>query len=523
MSRLKRILHGVASGYAALAINVVFSLASVPMALHFLIQDDLGKKKFALWSLMTLVTNYLSLIDLGMSSSVARLLIDHKDQPNGGRYGGLIQTGWLVLVMQGLCVLLVGYFLAPACARGLKIPPELAVDFIRLLRWQCGIVAFGFATRIFGHLLQAHQRLDLGNYSQMAQLAANFLVLWLAFRQSQGVFSVLWANLAGTLMGALLTAAPCYRLRLFPARGAWGRVCWRHFRELWSFGKDVFLVALGTQFIMASQTIIIARNSMSMGLDAVALWTVGTRMFYLLCQVIWRIFDYASPAFCEMIARGETVRLRARYRAMVMLTGSFSGWVAISYLLCNGPFVTLWTRGAFVWPPLNDLLLGVWMVILALGHCHNGFVLLTKGIGFMRYVFFFEGAVFFLLASWVSPGRGFPAIITCSVLCSLALNGAYGIWRMSRYFDFPLREVAFGWQRPLFKVLCWLGPGAMVVWWAEDGLGPWPRLIVSGCVSVAAGGFVFFRYGLGPELQREILGRSPQRLNPFLKRLFALT
>jgi len=74
MSRLRRAVHGVASGYVLLAATAVYSLASVPLALHYL-----SKERFALWALMSSIGNYLGLIDLGMSSSVARLLIDHKD------------------------------------------------------------------------------------------------------------------------------------------------------------------------------------------------------------------------------------------------------------------------------------------------------------------------------------------------------------------------------------------------------------------------------------------------------------
>src|SRR5258708_1217157 len=99
MSRFRRVVHSVASGYAVLAATAVYGLASVPLALHYLPQE-----RFALWALMSSIGLYLSLIDLGMSGSVARLLIDHKDQRAGGVYGSLIQTGWLVLLTQALLI-----------------------------------------------------------------------------------------------------------------------------------------------------------------------------------------------------------------------------------------------------------------------------------------------------------------------------------------------------------------------------------------------------------------------------------
>ncbi len=44
-------------------------------------------------------------------------------------------------------------------------------------------------------------------------------------------------------------------------------------------------------------------------LQAAAAWSIGTRMFNLACQVIWRISDVSTLAFAEMIVRGEKLLL----------------------------------------------------------------------------------------------------------------------------------------------------------------------------------------------------------------------
>src|ERR1035437_4127264 len=99
MSRFRLAVHGVASGYVMLAVTAVFGLASVPVALHYL-----SKEQFGLWALMMTLVGYLNLVDMGMSGSIARLLIDFKDDRDGGHYGSLIKTGWLGLLTQGLIV-----------------------------------------------------------------------------------------------------------------------------------------------------------------------------------------------------------------------------------------------------------------------------------------------------------------------------------------------------------------------------------------------------------------------------------
>lgn len=513
MGRFRQVAHNIASGYAVLAVTAVYALASLPLALHYL-----SKERFGLWTLMGSISGYLSLIDFGMSGSVARLLIDHKSDRDGQTYGSLVKTGWLVLGVQAFCVFSISWVLAGPLADALRIPGELRNEFLALMRWQGAAVALNFGLRIFSHILLAHQRIDVINYSQIVSLGLNFTLLWIFFKSNQGVFSLVWSALISSIVGAVICLAACGRLKLFPAMGAWGRASGQHFREIFDYGKDMFLVAVGTQLIMASQTFIITRRA---GLGDSAAWNAGTRAFNLICQVIWRISDSSGPAFSEMIVRKEHALLRERYRGVLILTGSISAFGAIAYSVCNCDFVRILTHHKLDWSPQNDLLLGVWMIVLAILHCHNGFVLLTKNVGFMRYIYFLEGAVFVTAAMLTSRWGGLPAIIISSIVCSTAFSGAYGIWRISNYFNLSLSEVGIRWLIPMGRVLALFGLIAFACWWLFRGLQPEViRLAVYTIVCAVAGMFILLRFGLAPAFQRELLQRAPKRVNPILRRVF---
>jgi O-antigen/teichoic acid export membrane protein len=520
----------------------VFTLASVPLALHFL-----SNERFGLWLLMSYVALFLGLIDFGMSGSVARLLIDRKDEPSGGEYGSLVKTGFLVLLVQGAIAFAVGFVLAPLLCRVEHIEPELQHDFIALTRWQCGVLALGFASRVFNHLLTAHQRFDIVNYSLFAAMLLNLVFLWCFLAAGQGVFSLVWASLLGLLGATLVCIAGCWRLRLFPPAGAWGRVSWHHFKALFDYGKDVFLVAVGAQLILSSQPFIVTG---CLGLATQEAWTIGTRAFAMISQVIWRIFDYSGPAFSEMMVRGEQALLRERYKAVLMVSASLGGVAAVCFGLCNSAFVTVWTHGKVAWSPMNDLLLGVWMIVMSILHCHDTFVLLTKKVGAMRYVFFIEGLVFTSAALLSVRWGGLPAVILCSIVCSTCFSGAYGLWRASRYFGLPIREVALDWLVPMAKVLVLFIPAALILWWASDRLNWLPtysqgapdsghaadllerlartrqtwhalfHLVFKGTLGGALGLFLFLRYGLPAAFKEELLRRSPRGINLFLRRVF---
>jgi O-antigen/teichoic acid export membrane protein len=516
MSRLKRVAHSVASGYIVLGVTAVYALASLPLALHYLSQE-----RFGLWSLMASISGYLSLIDFGMSGAVARLLIDHKDDRKGGAYGSLLKTGWMVLSVQGGIIFLVGLGIAPLVAHMLAIEPEFHTEFIQLMRWQSTALALTFVTRIFNHMLQAHQRIDITNYIAIGTFALNFGIQWLFFHAGQGVFSLAWATMISAFCAALVAAAVCWRLKFFPESDAWGHASLVLFKELFAFGKDMFLVAVGTQLIMASQTMIITRQ---MGLAASGAWFAATRTFTLVSQAIWRFSDYSGPAFSEMIVRKESALLRARYKAMVILTASVAGFGAVTFALCNSLFVTVYTTHSgnpIAWPPANDVLLGIWMIVLAVLHCHSGFVLLTKQVGFMRYVYFVEGLIFVTAGLLTAKSGGLSALIICSVVCSVFFSGAYGVWRISHYFQTSIKEVALLWIAPMGRLLLWFVPVAMVSWWGTSPIAaPTLRLAVHVLMCSSIGFYLFLRFGLPGSFQTEILQRSPKRISPFLRVIF---
>lgn len=511
MSRLRLFLHGVASSNVSLATSVVYSLVSIPLALSFL-----TTKQFGIWALLSQIVSYMWLIDLGMSPSVGRLLIERKDRPDDGAYGSLIKTGFLVTATQGMLVLAAGTVLAPVLSRIFDIPADLHATFCALVRWQSAITAVTLGTRMFRNLLYAHQRNDLVNYTLAASLLVGLATLWLALRWHAGVQSILWSNASAMLFAVPVFWWNCVRLRLFPSPGTWGRAAWREFQEAFVYGRDVFIVQIGSMLIMAAQTVIVSRN---FGLEGFAIWSVATKAFFLLCSLFWQGFDVSMPAFSEMMVRGERERLRRRFAGMVVISETLSGVVAVIYAVCNSSFIFVWTHGRFSWSVRNDVLLGAWMIVSVFIHINGSFIILTKRLAGMRYVYPLEGLAFITVASLATPRGGIPAMIGCSLVCSLCFSCPYGIRRVNEYFQFAILELERLWLAPLGRIFVFLLPVALATWWVANQLNPVSRLILSAVVDGAIGGLLFLRLGIPADLQAEALNRLPPSVRPALEKL----
>jgi O-antigen/teichoic acid export membrane protein len=507
MSRLKRFAHSFLSGFVQLGANTVFTLASVPLALHYLEREEFG-----LWLTAASIAGYVALIDWGLNAAAARILIDYKDEPERGGYGGIIQTAaWVGLAQAGI-IFLIGTLMAFAAAWFLKLSPALERECIWLLIGLSAITAGMFATRILANLLTANQRFDVGNYASALGLAANLVVLWWSFARGQGIFSMLWGQAANVVAIVAVNWTGCWRLSLFPRRGHWGRASWKAFRELFDFGRDVFLIALGNQLINTSQYLIVTRL---LGLNAAAVWGVCTKTYPLFVQVITRIFDYATSALAEMMVRGERELLLRRFRQIAVVSVNLAVAAGTLIAVGNGPFVKIWTHGQVGWPVRNDVLLGVWLVTLIVVRTHCGLVGQSKAFRFMRFIYFIEGFAFVgLTVLFHRFGGGITMMLIVSIACSLCFTFSYGLWRTREYFHLTWGDLAH-WHRSTLVLAVTVVPAAVPVWWLTRNLPAMQQIMADSVLAIWIA-FMFLRHGLGDSLREDALRFAPSRTRPIL-------
>jgi O-antigen/teichoic acid export membrane protein len=510
MSRLKKFTHSLLSGYVALGANIFYTLASVPLALHYL-----GKLEFGLWALVTQIGGYIALVDLGMGASVARILIDHKDEQHNGAYGSVIKTSVLVGVAQGVLIIFAGTGLSALAGPLLHIPADLQRNFLWLMIGQSVLLGLSFAGRIFSYLLLAHQQPAVSYYGGAALFFVNLAGMWAGLAAGWGVYSFLIGQAVMTLGNIAVNAVGCARLGFLPKGDEWGSITWKRFRELFDFGRDIFIYSLGSQLINASQTILLTRL---LGLEAAAAWNVGTRAYMVLTQIIYRIVDFSAPALAEMMVRGEKERLRQRFQQIAILSVNLALATGAVFALCNSAFITVWLKHQIAWPPVNDVLLAVWLVICVTMRTHIYLAGLTKKLLLMRYIFFIEGLAFVGLTIALYKFGGITAMLSASILCTLCLSLPYGLYRTHEYFGLNWRELA-RWFEPLLRLSFWIIPAGALMWWFTEDESAIVRLALRAGVFGLWTFWVFLRHGLSTHLQKEIYGRAPGWSKPILARL----
>jgi hypothetical protein len=254
MSRVTRFAVSLGSFYVALAASTLYVIVSVPLALKFL-----PKEQYGLWALVLQTYSYLSLLDLGVTQTVARLLIDYKDYSAAGKYGAILKASWVVFAIQALLVVTIGAFFGFACAGLFGVPPNLRGLFGQVFFAQCVAGAITLALSPLILPLWSHQRSDVVNWFTTAQTVVTLLVLWISLSGGLGLWSFFISSVAGGLVFLAGTICSTLVLGLLPPSGAWGKLGRSTFNEIFGFGTDVFLISIGYQMISASQIILATR------------------------------------------------------------------------------------------------------------------------------------------------------------------------------------------------------------------------------------------------------------------------
>lgn len=492
--------------------NIIYTLIQGRMLLNYISDNN----EIGVWVVAVQVAGYFLLLDFGMSGSAGRLLMDHKDDRASSNYGSMMKTGFVVSFIQGalivVCGIIASQWLLPEAIRltGKNFlvtsgtSSEQMELFWSLLMWQCVLSGASFGFRMFGVILETHQRYDVVNYAQASGFCVNLLTMWWCFELKLGLYSLIWSNVASTVLVNTWIIAAAWRMNFMPAKGKWGNVSLERFKEIFTYAMDIFLVSVGNVLITASQVVVVG---WALGLAAAAVWGFTTKMFAMAQQFISRIYNYSTSALAEMYVRGEKERLQVRFRDVTALTAAVSFWVTMGVALCNFSFVKIWTGGdRMSWSVENDFLMGIYIFVITITRCHVGLVYLSKELRAMKYIYFVEGLAFVGLGVLLGRWLGFSGVIISGIVTNALFSGLYGTYRTSTMLRLPIKEIIFVWLARPLRLLVVMFVIAAMFRYTTTALPILWQLTVNAIITVVLGGYCLWKLGLPENLQKELGG-----------------
>ncbi len=421
MHRKKLFAQSLAAGQVFLASNVIYSLASVPLALSYLTVAEFG-----LWAVVMQVANFLLLLDAGFSSGAGRLLIDVKDHRPCQAYGRLVVSTFTILVLSAFLALCLGLALAGSLIHWMQVQPDLVGPAVSLITGQIIIAALTLPARTIGGCLVAHGRIDLLNVAFTVALFVGLAVMWLAFRAGAGIYSLLWANGASALYTVTATVVYASKRDLLPTRTECGLPEWADFSKVLHISHNIFLNQVGAMILNVSQAILLGRFA---GLEAVGVWSVGSKLYQLLFQAADKIVQSAGPICAEMWSRSEASRFDHRLiqiKRLTILTASIGSAVVIAF---NSEFIAIWTSGRVAWDPNYNYLLALLFVCRVFAVTESVPIVASKRYNSYRYIPLAEASCFVWLGVMFIPSKGIMGLIAAALIGVMTITIPYLIYR----------------------------------------------------------------------------------------------
>lgn len=321
-----------------MASGIVTSLLLIRVATRNLDAEELG-----LWSFCFASVGYFLLLDFGVSNSLGRLFADAISKGDQKLTCGWLYLSAAVLSAQALVVVSLGLLLRDPLIGWFGIPPHLISDARSLWTWLVVLQALSMPGKSLPGVICAQNRTYMVHFLNILSSWANLGLFWFWIRDGAGVMAYAYASVA-----AIAVMQIGYFLIVFTGQHRliihFVRIPYEHLRELFGYSGAIFVSGLATQAMAATQGMIVTKL---LGLDAVAVLNITSRLPVMASQLVQRPFSAACPRWVLQFCGNEKQKFRNEYSLIVRLTMLGLGLSMVFSVLVNGAFVRWWTRPEF--------------------------------------------------------------------------------------------------------------------------------------------------------------------------------
>jgi O-antigen/teichoic acid export membrane protein len=331
--RQRHIARNVLFNWLGTIANMAVGFLLSPFILH-----HLGNVAYGVWVLTVSVVGYLSLLDLGMQSSILRFVSQgHAKQDHQSASEATSAALWVRLQISALALLL-SAGLAVVFPHIFKIPQELASDARKAILLIGAATAITMSLGVLGGVISALNRYDLQNYVNLVQTAIRVIGIVAVLRSGHGIVAIAVCELVAVLAGKLLQV--WIARRLYPElRIQLAKPKRETLRKIWSYSSYTFLITIAVQLVYQTDNLVVGAF---VSTAAVTFYSIANSLCRYVSQVISSMSSTFTPAASSYEATGDTASLLMLYkngtRAMMLVSLP----ITITLILRGSSFIGLW-------------------------------------------------------------------------------------------------------------------------------------------------------------------------------------
>lgn len=476
MSLKRTLARNIVSNWMGFAVQAVVAFLLTPFVLA-----RLGDEAYGIWALVTSLTGYYGLLDVGFRAGLTQYLARALARRDFEALNRTASTGLAALGISSGVLLAASLGLSAAAPYVFRVPAEMLLEVRVCLLVIGAITAVQFLFFLFSAVLSATQRYDVSNAIGISTRLLGAGATLVVLSQGGGLIGLSLATAATSLVDYLLRCRWAFRV-LPELRLARALINWSSAGELMNFGLWNMLIAGSRRIISYTDAIVIG---MFLPISAITPFALAVSLADHFHNVFRPLGPVFFPAFTQADARGDREQMRRMFLGGTKLLSLLTIASAVIAVVFAADFFRLWVGEKFTATDDSASVPVLFWVLLA---AHAGSIMQQLGyqvlmstgrLRLLALLFLGEGvanlalsvALIRPLGLWgVALGTLIPAVVFHVLLQPWACLGALEIA--------PLRYLRTCiWPVALVGVV--QGP---LTWWLAQhyDAGTWPRLILGG-------------------------------------------
>jgi O-antigen/teichoic acid export membrane protein len=334
----ERLLTGAFLRALVLFCNVAVSFYLMP-----LIVRSLGDRFYGLWSLIGFLIGYYGLLDLGISSAVARFIsraFGTKDRNEILYVANTAITFFFIMGIIGAVLSVFASYLSP-----LFFEARNEIYTFRILVLIMGITtAVSFPMRAIYGLLVARLRYDYFSYIELSQLFLRAALIYYFLNAGYGIITLALITALTQMCGHFLRALLAFKEYPY-LKVSLSFFSFTHLRQLFDYGifSSLSRIANQLRFKVDSYVIVAFAN-----LSLVTHYEIGARLIEYFYLIIKSIVNILMPVFSRYEGENDYDSIRKYFEFTTLISTILATYLGFSLIVFGKAFIQRWMGTSYL-------------------------------------------------------------------------------------------------------------------------------------------------------------------------------
>jgi O-antigen/teichoic acid export membrane protein len=429
--------------------------------------NTLGTVQYGIWSLVTVLTGYMGVLDLGIRASTGRFIVLYVGQEDHEKVDQTIRTSLGFFSISGIIIVLAGAGLGWIFPKMISSVPLEYHSIVKLLLPIMGInMLLAVYSAIFSSVLTAHDRFDLTRTVEMISLAIRTLGTVFALISGFGIIGLAMAVLSGNI--ASLIGMKIAAKKIYPKLTSWPfTLSGDRLKELFSYGIFAFITSIALRITGQTDLVVVG---WLIDVHSVTVYSVGATLLYYSSTMMGLIHTSFFPPIQRAVARDEMGSAKWLFYRQIRLSMICGLPAYIGFIVFGKTFIHLWMVGD-KFPETAVSGAAMVMTILSISNIlilfRNGAESLLNAMGYVRFTAalgmvnaglnFGLSVYFVVVLNWgiagVAAGTLFARLASSSIFLPIytCRKLKIGLWK------FLINTIGYGlYCGSVFAIICYL-------------------------------------------------------------------